>query len=59
VMIYFDRATQQEIGNRLCGSLAQKGHLIIGHSETFNGLKLPLRCLRPSIYQKQSQFFQT
>jgi chemotaxis protein methyltransferase CheR len=54
VMIYFDRATQEQLVNQLCRFLAPHGFLIIGHSESLNGLRLPLRCLRPSIYQKNS-----
>ena len=52
VMIYFDRPTQEQLVNRLCRYLAPGGHLLIGHSESLNGLSVPLRCLRPSIYQK-------
>jgi chemotaxis protein methyltransferase CheR len=51
VMIYFDRPTQEQLISRLCRFLAPKGFLLIGHSESLNGLNLPLRCLRPSIYQ--------
>ncbi len=56
VMIYFDRHAQQEIAQRLCQHLSRNGHLIIGHSESLNGFKLPLRCVRPSIYRKQSHY---
>jgi chemotaxis protein methyltransferase CheR len=52
VMIYFDRPTQQDLVLKLCRHLVPGGHLIIGHSESLNGLKLPLRCLQPSIYQR-------
>lgn len=51
VMIYFDRTTQQDLTQRLCQSLVPHGFLIVGHSESLHGLDLPLRCLRPSIYQ--------
>jgi chemotaxis protein methyltransferase CheR len=51
-MIYFDRPTQQDLVLKLCRHLVPGGHLIIGHSESLNGLKLPLRCLQPSIYQR-------
>jgi chemotaxis protein methyltransferase CheR len=54
VMIYFDRATQEQLVQQLCRHLAPRGCLLIGHSESLNGLRLPLRCLRPSIYQKNS-----
>jgi chemotaxis protein methyltransferase CheR len=54
VMIYFDRATQEQLVRRLCRFLAPTGCLLIGHSESLNGLNLPLRCLRPSIYQRST-----
>jgi chemotaxis protein methyltransferase CheR len=53
VMIYFDRATQEQLVNHLCRFLVPNGYLLIGHSESLNGLNLPLRCLRPSVYQKK------
>lgn len=52
VMIYFDRPTQERLVNRLSGALAPGGYLFIGRAESLNGLAIPLRCLRPSIYQK-------
>jgi chemotaxis protein methyltransferase CheR len=52
VMIYFDRPTQEQLVQRLCEFLAPGGHLLIGHSESLNGLRAPVRCLRPSIYQR-------
>jgi chemotaxis protein methyltransferase CheR len=54
VMIYFDRPTQERLVNQMCRHLSPKGFLLIGHSESLNGLQLPLRCIRPSIYQKTS-----
>ena len=51
VLIYFDHQTQQQLVKQLCGSLAPGGYLLIGHSESLNGLDLPLRRLQPSIYQ--------
>jgi len=51
VLIYFDRKTQEQLVNQLCRFLAPKGYLLIGHSESLNGLSVPVRCLRPSIYQ--------
>ena len=51
VMIYFDRQTQEQLVRRLCRFLVPGGHLLIGHSESLNGLNLPLRCVKPSVYQ--------
>jgi chemotaxis protein methyltransferase CheR len=52
VMIYFDRSTQERLANRLGRALVPGGYLFTGRAESLNGLALPLRCLRPSIYQK-------
>ena len=52
VMIYFDRPTQEQLVNRLCWHLVPHGLLLIGHSESLTGLQVPLRCVRPSIYQR-------
>jgi chemotaxis protein methyltransferase CheR len=52
VMIYFDRATQQELVRHLARFLVPRGYLVTGHSESLNGLSVGLRCLRPSVYQK-------
>ncbi len=54
VMIYFDRQTQERLVRQLCQFLAPGGYLLIGHSESLNGLDVPLRCLRPSIYQSKT-----
>ncbi len=53
VIIYFDRATQQAILQRLCRHLAPRGYLFLGHSETINGMNLPLHLITSSIYRKQ------
>ena len=55
VMIYFDRPTQEKLVNQLCQFLVPNGYLLIGHSESLNGLNVPLRCLRPSIYQRSAK----
>ncbi len=52
VMIYFDRSTQEQLVQQLCRFLVPGGYLLTGHSESLNGLNLPLRCLKPSIYQR-------
>lgn len=54
VMIYFDRPTQEELVNQLCHFLTPGGYLIVGHSEGLHGLRVPLRCLRPSVFQVTS-----
>jgi chemotaxis protein methyltransferase CheR len=52
VMIYFDRPTQAQLVQSLMRHLVPRGYLLVGHSESLNGLNLGLRCLRPSIYRK-------
>jgi len=52
VMIYFDGPTQEAIINRFCDNLTAHGHLFIGHSETINGLNVPLSMVGSTIYQK-------
>jgi chemotaxis protein methyltransferase CheR len=53
VMIYFDPETKAKVVNNLLPRLKRGGHLIIGHSETLNGLAIPpLETIRPTIYRK-------
>lgn len=52
VLIYFDRPTQQRLLEHLCQFIAPNGYLFVGHSESLNGLKLPVRCVHPSVYQR-------
>lgn len=51
-LIYFDRPTQERMLRHLCRFAAPGGIIMVGHSESLNGLDLPLRCLQPSIYQR-------
>ena len=51
VMIYFDRPTQERVVNRMCQFLEPGGYLFVGHSESLNGLRHPLRFMQPAIYQ--------
>lgn len=52
VMIYFDRPTQEQLVTQLVRHLVPGGYLLIGHSESLNGLNVPFKCERPSIYRK-------
>ena len=52
VIIYFDRSTQEKVLNRLCRHLIPGGYLFMGHSETLNGLKVPLVPVAPTVYRK-------
>ncbi len=51
VMIYFDQDTKRQVVGRLVRRLKPRGHFIVGHSETLNGVNEELRALQPTIYQ--------
>jgi chemotaxis protein methyltransferase CheR len=51
VMIYFDTETKRGVVQRLIRHLRPGGYLIIGHSETLNGICDGLRTVMPSVYQ--------
>jgi chemotaxis protein methyltransferase CheR len=52
VMIYFDNETRQKIVDGFYNSLKSDGYLIIGHSESLNGIKHPFKYIKPTIYRK-------
>ncbi len=52
VIIYFDRPTQARIVGRLCRHLLPGGFIFMGHSETLNGMGLPLQQVAPSVYRR-------
>jgi chemotaxis protein methyltransferase CheR len=52
VMIYFDEETKRQVVRRIMGQLKSGGHLIIGHSESLNGVVDELKSLKPSVYFK-------
>ncbi len=52
VMIYFDKATQQAVVNRMCRHLRLGGYLFISHSESLAGLDVPLRVVGSSVFRK-------
>jgi chemotaxis protein methyltransferase CheR len=54
VFIYFNRATQEQILLRFESFLRQGGLLFLGHSETINGLSVPLVQIAPTIYRKRT-----
>lgn len=53
VIIYFERSTQESILRRICRYLAPGGYLFMGHSETLNGMDLPVTQLSASIYKRR------
>ena len=54
VIIYFDFRTQAALLNRLCRHLKPGGYLFMGHSETLNGMNLPLTPVSASVYRKNN-----
>ena len=52
VMIYFDPETKTRVVHNLLPRLRSGGYLIIGHSETLNGLTDRVIPIRPTIYRK-------
>ena len=52
VLIYFDRTNQENIINKLCKNLVVGGYFFIGHSESLLRMDLPLRQIKPTIFQK-------
>lgn len=52
VMIYFDRATQEDLVNRLAAALEPGGYLLIGHSESLAGLRHPYEYIQPATYRR-------
>ena len=52
VLIYFDRETQEKVINRLCQKLDTGGFFFLGHSESVTGLNVPLKQLKPTVFQK-------
>ncbi len=52
VLIYFDRATQEQVIQKLCESLKPGGYLFLGHSESIMGLDVPLKQIIHTGYKK-------
>jgi chemotaxis protein methyltransferase CheR len=52
VMIYFDDETKRQVVRRIMAQLKSGGHLLIGHSESLNGIVDELKQLMPSVYLK-------
>lgn len=52
VMIYFDNPTKRQVVSKLVSKLHPGGYLIIGHSESLNGLTEDLTVVQPTIYKR-------
>lgn len=53
VLIYFDKALQEQVIRRLTQHLRPGGILFLGHSESILGMDVPLKQVYPAVYQKQ------
>ena len=52
VMIYFDRATQEELVQKLTRQIVPGGYLFVGHSESLTGIRHTLQTVSPAIYRR-------
>ncbi len=52
VLIYFDKTTQGAIMFKILKYLDKDGFIFVGHSESLQGLDLPLKKIAPSVYIK-------
>ena len=52
VLIYFDKSTQEKVIRKLMTCLRPGGLLFLGHSESLMGMNIPMKQLRPTIYQQ-------
>jgi chemotaxis protein methyltransferase CheR len=51
VMIYFNQQTKARLVDRIADHLEPGGHLIIGHSESLNGVSGRFETVMPSVYR--------
>ena len=54
VMIYFDNPTRKSLFEKFIRVLNPGGYIFIGHSESINGLQLPLKTIAATVYQSTS-----
>jgi chemotaxis protein methyltransferase CheR len=52
VMIYFDRAIQEAVINKICRNLTPGGYLFVGHSESLAGLDIPVKLVQTTVFRK-------
>jgi chemotaxis protein methyltransferase CheR len=52
VLIYFTRATQEAVINKLAGKLRQGGYLFLGHSESITDMKVTVSQVKPTVFRK-------
>lgn len=52
VLIYFDRETQEKVIQKLCEKLKPNGYFFLGHSESIMNMDVPLKQVKPTIFQR-------
>jgi chemotaxis protein methyltransferase CheR len=52
VLIYFDMETKQQVVANLLRHLKRGGYLIVGHSESLNGVSQDINAVMPSVYRR-------
>jgi len=52
VLIYFNRDIQEAVINKLTRRLRSGGYFFIGHSESIMGMDVPLKQIKPTIFQR-------
>jgi chemotaxis protein methyltransferase CheR len=52
VLIYFDKLAQERLLRKFCNHLPPGGFVFLGHSETINGMDVPLVQVASTIYRK-------
>jgi len=52
VLIYFDRETQEKVINKICLKINPGGYFFLGHSESLLNMNVPLKQIKPTIFQK-------
>jgi chemotaxis protein methyltransferase CheR len=54
VIIYFDRATQEQVLRKLSHRLLPGGYLFVGHSETLHNMDLSMTPVAPALYRRSN-----
>ncbi len=52
VLIYFNRNVQEQVINKIITKLRSGGYFFIGHSESIMGMDVPLKQIKPTIFQR-------
>jgi chemotaxis protein methyltransferase CheR len=54
VLIYFSRETQEAVVNKIARHLRPGGYFFLGHSESLQGMDVPLRPVATTVYRKDT-----